>query len=356
MNEASLRALLTLRALPGFGDVRRHALLKRHRTPRAALAAALATQPRMSLDEAERAADAALGATAAAGAHLIPLRSPDYPPRLRRLHRVPTILWARGDIELLHRPAVAIVGTRRNTDYGAEAARMIAGDLARAGIVIVSGLAHGIDRFAHEAALDAGGTTIAVIGCGIDIAYPRRHTRLQERIACDGLVLSEFMPGEPALQHHFPRRNRIIAALSLGVVVVEAPLKSGALLTANHAMELNRDVLAVPGPIGRETSAGTNDLIRDGAGLVTDAADVLEALRLVPKPSASTRHTDAPIVADPLDPVQAMIVHALDSEALHVDEIARHAGIEPATAIAALLDLELAGRVRQTSGLRFARR
>ena len=355
---AALRALLTLRVIPGLGDVARRKLLARHRTPRAALRSALTDRTDFERTRYAQEAQACLEATLNVGASVLAYRAPGYPPSLRQLHAAPTLLWVRGDTRLLERPAVAIVGTRRNTEYGAETARMLASDLARAGIVIVSGLAHGIDRYAHEGALDVGGSTIAIVGSGIDVHYPRRHAQLQERIARDGLLISEFKPGEPALRHHFPRRNRLIAALSLGVVVVEAPERSGALNTTRHAMELNRDVFAVPGPIGRETSMGTNALIRDGAGLVMDAADVMEGLRLVPVSGTETPPpvgaTDCPAGtarAVPEDPILAL----LDAEPRHADEIAELCGIPIHEAVSRLLRLEIEGLARQVPGLRFAR-
>lgn len=354
--DANLRALLTLRVIPGLGDVGRRVLLKRHRTARAALRAALAERSAFDRARFAELAQSCLEATLEAGASLLLYRTREYPQVLRQLHAAPTVLWVRGDASLLERPAVAIVGTRRNTEYGAETARRIASDLARAGVVVVSGLAHGIDRFAHEGALEVGGATIAIVGAGIDVCYPRRHERLQERIAREGLLISEFVPGERALRHHFPRRNRLIAALSLGVVVVEAPERSGALNTVKHALELNRDVFAVPGPVGRETSVGTNALIRDGAGLVTDGADVMAALGLVPINGGGAPPTgcaeDAGIEASaPADPLLAL----LEVEPRHADEIADLCGLSIAEAVSRLLQLEIDGLARQMPGLRFAR-
>jgi DNA processing protein len=373
MDDGALRALLTLRVIPGLGDVKRGKLLARHRNARAAARAALADLPAMERERLERAAQTCLEATRHAGARLIWLRGEGYPEALEHLHAAPTVLWMRGDAALLDRPAVAIVGTRRNTEYGAETSRMLAADLARAGVVVVSGLAHGIDRHAHEGALDAGGPTIAIVGCGIDVCYPHRNARLQERIARDGLLLSEFLPGERAMRHHFPRRNRLIAALSSGVVVVEAPHKSGALNTARHALELGREVFAVPGPVGRETSTGTNALIKDGACLVVDAADIMQELGLVPvfelapavpaprSPEDNAEEgepgADPPWAtgAEAVDPNEAAILAAVDLEPRHADDIAERSGLSVGTVIGALLRLEVDGWVRQVPGLRFTR-
>jgi DNA processing protein len=375
----AMRSMVMLRVIPGLGDVGRRKLLARHRTPRAALRAALAERSPFECSRIAHEADLCLEATTRIGAAMVMYRSQTYPAGLRQLHAAPTLLWLRGDAALLDRPAVAIVGTRRNTEYGADTARALAADLARAGIVVISGLAHGIDRFAHEGALDAGGSTIAIIGTGIDVCYPGRHRQLQERIARDGLLISEFLPGERAMRHHFPRRNRLIAALSRGVVVVEAPERSGALNTADHAAELGRDVFAVPGPIGRETSMGTNALIRDGAGLVMDAGDILESLGLVPtdefrkRGGGSGGRIEAALavsssgdwpesigptgdgVSEPgQEPSAADVVLALlDSEPRHVDEIAALCGLPVAVVTARLLCLEIEGQARQAPGLRF---
>ncbi|MGH7501383.1 MAG: DNA-processing protein DprA [Longimicrobiales bacterium] len=356
MDDDVLVAWFMLRVIPGLGDVRRTRLLRRHRTIRATLRAALAERSASAITQIERTAEACMKASAAAGASIIPFRSPAYPRVLRHLHAPPTLLWTRGRVALLERPAIAIVGTRRNTDYGAETTRMLAADFARAGIVVVSGLAHGIDRHAHEAVLEVGGDTLAVIGSGIDVCYPRRHARLQERIARDGLIVSEFVPGEYAMRHHFPRRNRLIAALSLGVIVVEAPDRSGALNTATHALELGREVFAVPGPIGRESSAGTNALIRDGAGLVMDAADVMEPLGLVPmaQPVARSDGVARDEFVPVHDPLEIALLGALDFEPRHADELAERSRVPVPVAMATLLRLEVEGRVRQAPGLRFA--
>ena len=226
---------------------------------------------------------------------------------------------------------------------------MLAAGLARAGVVVVSGLARGTDAAAHEGAL-AGGT-VAVLGCGIDVAYPPEHRALQERIAGQGLVLTEFPPGTPPLRHHFPQRNRLIAALSRGVVVVEASARSGALITANRALDLGREVFAVPGPIGRRTSEGTNALLRDGARIVLDATDILAELGLpAPEPDGAGAAPPAGLSGPAL-----AVWQALSAESRHVDEVAARAGLDPAAALRALLELELLGCARQTAGMRYAR-
>jgi DNA processing protein len=234
-------------------------------------------------------------------------------------------------------------------------------------LVVVSGLALGIDGVAHEAALDADGGTIAVLGCGIDVLYPREHRRLYDRVAAQGLLLSEFTPGEPPLRYHFPRRNRIIAALAQGVLVVEASRRSGSLITVDQATDLGRDVLAVPGPIGRESSAGTNELIRDGAAVVLGVDDIMDALGMSgPKGASDGMAAGAPELAATRPAPELPPPAGLEGEALllwstmgeeprHASELAGRCGLDPSATLVHLLTLELEGHARQLAGLRFVR-
>ena len=213
------------------------------------------------------------------GIRLLAYGSDGYPERLNHLYDPPVLLYLRGSLDLVDRRTrgiVAIVGTRRATPYGRRMAREIAAGLAEAGWAVVSGMARGIDGEAHAAALDAGGATIGVLGSGLDFAYPAAHRPLYRRMVRSGLLVSEFAPSTPPAPGLFPRRNRIIAALAEAVVVVQAPARSGALITADHALDLGRDVLAVPGPVGLEPSVGTHRLLQEGAAPATCAADVLE--------------------------------------------------------------------------------
>lgn len=362
--EAELRALLYLRSIRGLGDTRLTALLRRYGSARDAL-------QRVRAERREATASARKGATdrridqaltalrAAPEITAIAAFESAYPPGLLDLHDPPPLLFASGDCSLLEHVAVAVVGTRACTEYGADTARAIGTELVHGGFAVISGLAHGIDRHAHEAALDAGGATIAVIGCGIDVVYPRQHRTLYDRIGRDGLIVSEFLPGEPALPHHFPRRNRIIAALSEAVVVVEAPDRSGALITADHALDLGREVLAVPGPIGRRTSAGTNALLRDGATIVTSPRDVIEAVAgpgmtghvVAARPSAASAIPAGIRPDGPTAAVAAVLTH----ESRHIDDVARLAGLDPARTLAALLELEIAGHAIAGNGGRYRR-
>ena len=268
-----------------------------------------------------------------------------YPSRLTHLGNPPKRLYMRGRIDLVERVTLGVVGSRDCTEYGIEVTRALVTPAAQAGAVIVSGLARGIDAVAHEAALDAGSTTIAVLGCGIDICYPKSNQRLFDRIAEEGLLLSEFEPGTQAFPYNFPHRNRIIAMLSHSLLVVEAAENSGTKHTAEVAMEF-MDVLAVPGPIGRPTSVGTNRLLRDGATVVISAQDILDSLRLERVEPAA-----APPPAVSAD--AKAVWKLLTVDAAHVDEIAARSRL-PTTAVSlALLELELSGRVRQLAGGRY---
>lgn len=359
-------ALLQLQALPGIGPARlRHLLAQYGGFERAlnapadelgAEAAALRGHPRIR----DRVARAAAWLDASNTEILLESDS-NYPTMLRHLDQPPVALYVRGNLELATRPCIALVGTRTPTQYGEEVARELSEGLAAAGCTIVSGLALGIDGVAHVAALDVGGGTIAVQGCGPDVVYPLQHERLQRRIAEHGLLLSEFPPGDPPLRHHFPRRNRLIAALSVGVVVVEAGARSGSLITVNHALELGREVFAVPGPITRRTSAGTNALIRDGAGIVTSVEDLLADLARagvsVPESVGRTQTRDDGSVqwdAPELSLTALRLWQVVDTEPRHAEELGSACGMDPHVALSALLELELAGLVRQCPGGQFA--
>jgi DNA processing protein len=288
-------------------------------------------------------ADAYRGELARCGIRWIARSDPAFPRRLRSIHDPPPGLFVRGHppLDLLARPSVAIVGARACSDYGAHVAQSFATELARAGVVVVSGLARGVDGWAHRGALDGGGATLAVLGCGIDRDYPRAHAALAARIGDRGLVVSEYPPSVAPAPWRFPARNRIVAGLTLATVVVEARERSGALITADLALEEGRDVLAVPGAITSALSAGTNALLRAGATPATSAADVLAVLGIEPT------EPDPPTVS----PSALAALAALDAGAATADEITRAASLEPAAAAAALMELELAGLVRESAGV-----
>jgi len=282
--------------------------------------------------------DAALACLARLGARALPLDSPAYPERLARLDDAAPLLLVRGAAGVLAGRSVAVVGARASTAYGRRIAREIGDALARAGIVVVSGLAYGIDAHAHRAALDAGGLGVAILGCGLETVYPAAHRELAERVAARGALVTEFPPGFPPLPHHFPHRNRLIAALAESVVVVEARARSGSLSTAGRAGAFgNGRVFAVPGPIDAPASAGTNRLIRDGAHVYTELDDLLQCLGL---PLVGSR----PRERSPTDPGDAVLA-ALRFAPATPDELVRRLGRTPEALAADLVRLELEGRV-----------
>lgn len=300
-------------------------------------------------------AEAELAAAASLGAQMLFIGTPDYPPLLARTETAPPVLFAHGDTSLLDRPAVAIVGARNASAAGVRFARQLASDLGEADFVVVSGLARGIDAAAHVAALDRG--TIAVVAGGIDVAYPPDHTDLMASIAARGLVVAEQAPGIEPQARHFPRRNRIIAGLSAGTIVVEGAPKSGSLITARIAAELGREVMAVPGSPLDPRAQGCNLLIREGATLIQSAADVLEALHTLsgqpslPLQVAETLPTLA-LIAEP--DARAAVLALLSPTPVQVDELVRQSGLPAAQVATVLLDLELEGAVVRHAGGRVA--
>ena len=259
-----------------------------------------------------------------------------YPERLRELPDPPRMLWARGDLSLFDRPCVAIVGTRRATAYAERVAHELGRVLAGAGAAVVSGLARGVDACAHRGALDAGGATIAVLGTGLNIAYPKAHAPLQARIAERGLLLSELAPDDAAHRGSFPERNRIIAALSMLTIVVEAGVKSGALITARHATDLGREVAAVPGPIDIPQAEGSNALLRDGAQVITSIADVLSLAKLV----APIRLFELPV-----EGAERRLWDALAQGPADLDTLCTRAALPAHQGMAAVSALEVRGMI-----------
>lgn len=291
---------------------------------------------------------------------------PEYPAALRGLPQPPPVLHLRGRWELLHRPGIAVIGTRAHSIYGRDATVSFVVGLVRAGYVIISGLARGIDGIAHRTALEVGGDTVAVLGTGIDVPYPPEHDELFQTIAERGCLVSEFPRGTPPLRWHFPQRNRIIAGLARAILVVEAPEKSGAMITADYALEEGKEVFAVPGPIHNQTSQGTNRLIREGAALVTCAADVLRVLESrtgepLPEPLAAGLDIDdleARLAREPdagASELTRRVWGALDGAMCGVDDLVDALGAAPEAISAALLELELAGLIERLAGPRYAR-
>ncbi|SFS22005.1 DNA-processing protein DprA [Yoonia litorea] len=294
----------------------------------------------------------------AAGARLIFNDGQHYPNSLTEIADAPPLFWALGDLSLLARPAVAIVGARNASSLGLRMARRLAADLADAGLVVVSGLARGIDKSAHEGALQKG--TIAVQAGGVDVIYPNENAKLAAEIAKTDLRLSEMPMGLEPRARHFPARNRIISGLARAVVVVEAAAKSGSLITARNALDYGRDVLAVPGHPFDARAWGCNMLIRDGATLVRDAEDVIEAIRILPS-SAAPEIADLPVVAQPTRSLRQtaklhrLILDRLGPSPVSEDQLLRDVQVPSAEATPVLVDMELAGEITRTAGGMLAR-
>lgn len=274
----------------------------------------------------------------------------DYPGPLLEIAGRPPVLFYLGDLRDGDVDAIGVVGARRATEEGRSFAARLAGDLARSAITVVSGMARGIDRAAHQGALDAGGRTLAVLGCSLDYQFQPADRRLLERIAAAGAVISEFLPGAPTLPEHFPRRNRIISGLSQGVVVVEAGEKSGALLTAQNALDQNRELFAVPGFPGRRASVGTNTLIKNGAAALTEAADIFERLPRLKRQVTARRV----ITLSDYTPVERQIIESVTDGPVQLDRLSAQVGLPVTDVMPTLLALELKGVVRELSGKRFS--
>ena len=311
-------------------------------------AAALAALPE-ALDALVTTTLAWLAADAPEARAIIPLGDARYPRALLDSADPPLLLYAQGRVELLQARAIAIVGSRNPTPQGTDNARAFAAHLSAAGFTIVSGLALGIDGAAHDGGLSGQGSTVAVVGTGLDRVYPRRHLKLAHRIAADGVILSELPLGTPPLPPHFPSRNRIIAGLSQGTLVVEAALKSGSLSTARLASEAGREVFAIPGSIHSPQSRGCHALIRQGAKLVETAQDILEELQPVPALPAPAAATRTPQVTD--EPLLA----ALGFDPVTLDALCARTGWAAAELSVRLFDLELDGRVARLPGQLFQR-
>lgn len=358
-------------AASGIGPARQRSLLAAFGLPqrifdagRAAIAgvaggeaaAALAAPP-----DRER-IDAALAWAAEEGNHILSLADEAYPRALLDIADPPVVLYAKGELALLQRPALAVVGARSATPQGAANAEAFARALSEAGLTIVSGLALGIDAAAHRGALDGGeGGTIAVIGTGADRIYPARNAALAREIVARGLVLSEFPLGTPPLRHNFPRRNRLIAGLAGGVLVVEAALGSGSLITARLASESGREVFAIPGSIHSPLSKGCHRLIRDGAKLVETAEDVLEELRgplgeaFAPRARAPAAPAESAPPAPEADDPSASVLRALGHDPVDLDTLVQRSGLTVDALYAILLPMELGGQLARLPGGRVQR-
>ncbi len=333
-----------------FGDARAvwnapEARLREANLPAAALTQLL--EARLSLD-----LEAEFAKVEQAGAHLITLADSDYPDLLRAIHDPPPVLYVRGSLLPTDSRSLAIVGTRRATRYGQDVAHRMALWLARQDVTIISGLAHGVDENAHKGALDADGRTLAILGCGIDSVYPSGSEQLADAIADNGALISEFPIGTPPTGKNFPRRNRIISGLSLGVLVAEAPERSGALITVESALEQGRDVFAIPANIFNPMGNGCNHLIQDGAKLVMRASDVLDELDIAYSRQQTRTRTET---IAPDSELEAQILQHLEADPIHVDELIRVSGLSASDVTATLTLLQLKGLAESAGAMQYCR-
>ena len=279
----------------------------------------------------------------------VSINEPSFPELLREIEDAPVIIYVKGDIEQQDRYAIAVVGSRKPTPYGISVAERVSGELASMGLTVVSGMARGIDALSHKGALGVGGRTIAVLGSGLDVPYPSENKMLMERIAGSGCVISEFPLGMPPLRENFPRRNRLISGMSLGVLVIEATLDSGSLITAKYALDQGREVFAIPGKVTAPASEGTNELIRKGAILTRKAEDIIEELAPVLKGFIRSQNR----LKKEATEEEQMLYNILSKEPKQIDSISRESNLPSSKVLGILLALELKGVVKQTTGKRF---
>ena len=295
--------------------------------------------------------DAELETLERSGVRALTWHDADYPPRLKQIYDLPPLLYVKGELLPDDERSIAVVGTRKPSPYGVQVAEKMVRDIADAGVAVVSGLARGVDGIAHNAALNAGARTIAVLGSGVDVIYPREHQRLAARIAENGALVSEHPLGTRPDARNFPRRNRIMSGMTLGTLVIEAPENSGALITAKQALDENREVFAVPGNIFSPSSAGVNRLIRESAAkLVTNCAEVLEELNL----TAVSRQIQMAALF-PEDETEAELLRYITYDPVHIDDVCRSSGKETAHVSSTLAMMELKGLVKQVGGMNYIR-
>jgi DNA processing protein len=344
--------------IPGIGRVRFSQLINHfgdletawHASPAELKAAGLDERivPRLTNVRAKISLDAEMERLERYRVKVLTWNDPAFPPRLKEIYDVPPVLYVRGELTAEDEWAIATVGTRRATMYGREVTERIVTNLARSKITIVSGLARGIDSIAHRAALDAGGRTVAVFACGLDVVYPPENLKLAQAIMEHGALVSDYHLGAKPKAENFPRRNRIMSGLSLGVLVTEAGESSGALITANLALEQNREVFAVPGSVLSPASQGTNRLIQDGAKLVRDADDILEELNLTVVPQQLEMKE-----LIPADETESLLLRQLGHEPTHIDDVCRQSRLPVSVVSSTLALMELKGMVRQLGGMNY---
>jgi DNA processing protein len=369
MPTEDIRHWIALNMIPGVGGATFHRLVKFFGSPGNALSASLNDLSRIrgltpavcesivqhrgrvpveqEMDTVER-----------HGCKVITIQDELYPANLKAIYDPPHVLYVKGELLPGDSLSVAVVGTRSASSYGKTVAEKLSNHLAARGVTVVSGMAYGIDTAAHKGALSAGGRTIAVMGNGLDVIYPSRNARLLEEIVSSGAAISEFPMGTQPLRGNFPRRNRLISGLSLGTLVVEAPERSGALITADYALEQSREVFAVPGQILSEMSSGTHSLIKQGAKLVESVEDILEELpsyALLPMEEEDLEIEEKRVELQ-LSEDEYPVWKAVSVSPIHIDDISRQAGLPPYKVSAALVMLELKGLVQQLAGKMFTRK
>jgi len=372
ITEQQLQEWLTLLHAPGFGPAKLRTLIEQSIDPlelfginqsKLCSQLALANNVRQALRNPDQnAIDDDLNWARQSDCHIIPYVSSWYPPLLREISDAPILLFARGDIELLHYPQLAIVGSRNPSHSGAETAYEFSRHLSKAGLIITSGMATGIDTASHRGALAGSGLTVAVAGTGLDRIYPASNKHLAESIVEQGLLVSEYSIGTQANAHNFPRRNRIISGMSLGVLVVEAATQSGSLITARQAMEQGREVFAIPGSIHNPLARGCHALLRQGAKLVETAEDVLQELApmIARQHPALKPHTSESIKNDSdriqytktnLSPAQNQLLSFIEFEPISIDVLVQRTRLTPESISSMLVELELHGIIKSTGGL-----
>ena len=357
---------LALNLIPGIGSVLTQRLLDRFKTPEAVFRAPMKELVKIEglgrkvageiqKGPLEKLVEKELSLIKEVGGKILTLKDEDYPKRLKDIYDPPALLYVRGELRKEDELAVAIVGSRKTAPYGRWMTEKIGEDLARHGVTVVSGMARGIDSLAHKGAIQGGGRTIAVLGCGIDVIYPSENRSLFRQIIEYGAILSEFPMGSHPEGGHFPKRNRIISGLSIGVVIVQAGAESGSLITAGYALEQGREVFAVPGNVGAEGSRGTNQLIKDGAKLVESSDDILEEIL----PQWKREEGGAQRVETPVPDLvgeEEILYKLLAETPPHIDAIIRESQLDPGKVSSLLLNLELKGLISQWPGKCFSKK
>jgi DNA processing protein len=366
LDTSELKAWLALWTVPNIGPIRYFSLVKHFGSPQKVLAASakeLAELPDVGPVTASgikanvswETAEEQLGLCEKNQVQVVTFKDENYPRNLLTIYDPPPFLFVGGDIKEEDRDAVAMVGCRSASSYGRRMAEKISRELVGRGITIVSGMARGIDSIGHQAALKEKGRTLAVFGSGLDVPYPPENKKLAGQIKSSGAVISEFFLGTKPEAPNFPRRNRLISGLSLGVVIVEAGNRSGALLTAQCALEQNREVFAIPGNLDSKNSQGTNKLIKEGAKLVTAVEDILEELRISAQAEGSASPAQTQRDLSGLSQAERNMFELISDEPYHIDKIAVQASVGVPEALSTLLSLELKGLVKQLSGKVFVR-